>query len=159
MRFAALLVCLLLAGCAPRYAKLKAPAELAATAPATYHARFETTQGPFVVQVRRDWAPLGADRFYNLVRGGFYDDARFFRVRRGFVVQWGLNRDPAVNAAWDDSTRIKDERVRQSNQPGFITFAASGPDTRTTQVFVNLADNARLDRMGFAPFGKVVSGT
>lgn len=158
MRFLVLFVCLLLAGCAPRYAKLKSPAEFKATAPATYYARFETTRGEFVVEVRRDWAPLGADRFYNLVRGGFYDGTRFFRVRPGFVVQWGLNGDPAVNAAWGDATRIEDDRVRQSNQPGFISFATSGPNTRTTQVFVNLADNARLDKMGFSPLGKVVSG-
>jgi peptidyl-prolyl cis-trans isomerase A (cyclophilin A) len=110
-----------------------------------------------VVTVNRPWAPLGADRFYNLVKAGFFDDAAFFRVVPRFVVQFGLNGDPRVNAAWDDA-RIADDPVKQSNLRGRVTFATAGPGTRTTQLFISTADNARLDQMGFAPFGQVSSG-
>jgi peptidyl-prolyl cis-trans isomerase A (cyclophilin A) len=133
------------------------PAVLTETAPATYKARFDTSKGAFVVQVHRDWAPNGADRFYNLVKNGFFDNARFFRVISGFMVQFGINGDPRLSAQWREA-RIKDDPVKQSNKRGFITFATAGPDTRTTQVFINFADNAGLDRQGFAPFGQVVSG-
>jgi peptidyl-prolyl cis-trans isomerase A (cyclophilin A) len=119
--------------------------------------KFTTTKGDFVVQVNRAWAPIGADRFYNLVKHHFYDDASFFRVLPGFVVQFGLSANPQVSKVWQDAT-IKDDRVTQSNKPGFLTFATAGPNTRTTQIFINLGDNAQLDSMGFAPFGQVTSG-
>jgi len=133
------------------------PAALNAPAPAAYKAKFETSKGVFVIQVTRAWAPQGADRFYNLVKNGFFDNVRFFRVISGFMVQFGINGDPAVSAKWRDAN-IRDDRVTQSNKRGMITFATAGPNTRTTQVFINFADNTNLDGMGFAPFGKVVSG-
>lgn len=133
------------------------PETLKAKAPAIFKAKFATTAGNFVVEVHRDWAPLGADRFYNLVRRGYFTNASFFRVVPGFVVQFGLSADPAVNAAWKDA-KIQDDPVVQSNKRGYLVFATSGPDTRTTQLFINFADNARLDAMGFAPFGDVVEG-
>jgi cyclophilin family peptidyl-prolyl cis-trans isomerase len=138
-------------------AALADPALARATAPDTYRVRFETTKGPFVVEVRRAWAPKGADRFYNLVRAGYYDDVAFFRVIANFMVQFGINGDPRVNGAWRDA-RIPDDPVKESNVRGMVTFATSGPGSRTTQVFINFRDNARLDGMGFAPFGKVVQG-
>lgn len=138
-------------------AKLSSPSQLNEKAPATYKAKFETTKGPFVVEVHREWAPLGADRFYNLVKAGFYDDGRLFRVIPDFMVQFGINGNTAVQSKWLNAN-LKDDPVKQSNKRGFITFATAGPNTRTTQVFVNYADNARLDRQGFAPFGEVVSG-
>ena len=110
-----------------------------------------------MVEVHRDWAPNGADRFYNLVKNGFYNDARFFRVIDGFMVQFGINGDPNISAVWRDAN-IKDDPVKQSNTRGTITFATAGPNTRTTQVFINFGDNAGLDGQGFSPFGKVVSG-
>jgi peptidyl-prolyl cis-trans isomerase A (cyclophilin A) len=126
-------------------------------APATYKVEFATTRGNFTVEVHRDWAPNGADRFYNLVRGDYYDGVRFFRAVRNFMVQFGISGYPAVNTVWRES-RIKDDPVKESNTRGRITFATSGADSRTTQVFVNLKDNGNLDGMGFAPFGEVVSG-
>ncbi len=133
------------------------PAALTEKAPATYKARFDTSKGAFVIQVTRAWAPNGADRFYNLVKNGFYDNVRFFRVISGFMVQFGINGDPALSAKWREAN-IKDDPVRQHNTRGMITFATAGPDTRTSQVFINFADNNALDGMGFAPFGKVISG-
>ncbi|MBE0659452.1 MAG: peptidylprolyl isomerase [Bryobacteraceae bacterium] len=147
-----------MAGCAPRLARLREPALIMRRSPVVWKARFETTQGRFVVQVARPWAPLGADRFYSLVRGAYYDGCRFFRVLPGFVVQWGINPDPAVSKAWDDSTRIKDDPVRASNVRGTISFATSGPQTRTVQVYINLGANSRLDARGFSAFGRVVEG-
>ena len=126
-------------------------------APASYKVKFDTSKGAFVLQVTRAWAPLGADRFYNLVKSGFYDNVRFFRVISGFMVQFGISGDPAVMAGWRDAP-IKDDPVTQSNKRGTITFAMAGPNTRTTQVFINFADNDRLDASGFSPFGRVVSG-
>jgi len=153
--FAALLALTL---AAPAFAQnLGNPAALNEQAPAIYKVNVDTSKGRFVLEVHRDWAPLGADRFYNLVKNGFYDNARFFRVISGFMVQFGINGDPKVSAVWHDAN-IKDDPVRQSNQRGYITFATAGPNTRTTQVFINFADNRSLDRMGFAPFGRVVSG-
>jgi len=125
--------------------------------PASYHVRFQTSAGTFVVEVTRAWAPKGADRFYNLVKNGFYDNVRFFRVISGFMVQFGINGDPAIMANWR-TAQIPDDPVTQSNTRGMITFATAGPNSRTSQVFINFADNARLDQSGFAPFGKVVSG-
>jgi peptidyl-prolyl cis-trans isomerase A (cyclophilin A) len=136
---------------------LSDPAALNAKAPAVYQAKFDTSKGTFVIEVHRDWAPQGADRFYNLVKNGFFDNARFFRVIEGFMVQFGINGDPKIAAAWRDAD-IKDDPVKQSNERGTITFATAGPNTRTTQVFINFADNAPLDGQGFSPFGKVVSG-
>jgi peptidyl-prolyl cis-trans isomerase A (cyclophilin A) len=133
------------------------PSALTEQAPASYKARFDTSKGAFVIQVNRSWAPHGADRFYNLVKNGFYDNVRFFRVLSGFMAQFGINGDPAVMAHWRGA-QIPDDPVRQSNKRGMITFATAGPDTRTTQLFINLADNTNLDGMGFAPFGRVVEG-
>jgi peptidyl-prolyl cis-trans isomerase A (cyclophilin A) len=137
--------------------KLDNPAALTEQAPATYKAKFDTSKGVFVVEVTRAFAPQGADRFYNLVKNGYYDNARFFRVISGFMVQFGINGDPALNGKWRVA-RIPDDKVSQSNTRGMITFATSGPNSRTTQVFINFANNTNLDAMGFAPFGKVVSG-
>ncbi len=137
---------------------LKNPASLKEQAPATYKVKFDTSVGVFVLQVNRDWAPLGADRFYNLVKNGFYDDARFFRAIPGFMVQFGISGDPAISPAWRNA-RIGVDPVKQSNKPMFISFAMGGtPDTRTTQVFINFGNNANLDAMGFAPFGEVIEG-
>jgi peptidyl-prolyl cis-trans isomerase A (cyclophilin A) len=133
------------------------PAALNEQAPATYKVKFDTSKGSFVVEVHRDWAPFGADRFYNLVKNGFYDNARFFRVISGFMVQFGINSDPQVSAKWRRAN-IQDDPVRASNRAGYITFATAGPNTRTTQVFINFADNRALDGQGFAPFGQVTSG-
>ena len=133
------------------------PASLNEKAPATYKVKFDTSKGSFVVEVHRDWAPNGADRFYNLVKSGFYNDARFFRVISGFMVQFGINGDPKLSQVWRDAN-IKDDPVKSSNKRGYITFATGGPDTRTTQVFINFGNNAGLDDQGFAPFGQVISG-
>jgi len=155
-RLAALVLTLLIA--APAFGQsLSDPATLNAPAPAVFKARFDTSKGTFVVEVHRDWAPNGADRFYNLVKNGFFNNARFFRVISGFMVQFGINADPKISAHWEDAN-IPDDRVTQSNQPGFITFATRGPNTRTTQVFINYGNNEGLDRQGFAPFGRVISG-
>ena len=139
-------------------AALLDPSKATAEAPATYRAKFDTSKGTFVLECHRDWSPRGADRFYNLVKCGFYNDVRFFRVIRGFMVQFGINGDPAVSRVWKAAT-IKDDPVKKSNQRAFITFAKSGmPNSRTSQVFINFGDNGRLDADGFAPFGQVVEG-
>ena len=155
--FMAALALLLMPQAFAQNANLANPAALNEKAPAVYKAKFDTSKGVFVVEVHRDWAPGGADRFYNLVKNGFFDDARFFRVVSGFMVQFGINGDPKISAPWRDA-RIQDDRVTQSNKRGMITFATSGSNSRTTQVFINFGDNSRLDGMGFAPFGQVVSG-
>jgi peptidyl-prolyl cis-trans isomerase A (cyclophilin A) len=147
----------LLAAPALAQSPLENPAGLREQAPATYKARFDTTKGAFVVEVTRAWAPKGADRFYNLVKNGFYDDARFFRVISGFMVQFGIHGNPGIMARWR-TAQISDNQVTQSNTRGMITFATAGPNTRTSQVFINFGDNSQLDKMGFAPFGRVVSG-
>jgi peptidyl-prolyl cis-trans isomerase A (cyclophilin A) len=141
---------------APDYRDPASPA-MQATAPAVFRARFETTAGDFVIEVQRDWAPLGADRFYNLVRSGYFDGVRFFRVIAGFMAQFGIHGDPAVAALWRER-RIPDDPVRQSNMRGMVSYATAGPDTRTTQLFINFGDNRRLDGQGFAPFGRVIEG-
>ena len=127
-------------------------------APPTFRARFETSQGPFVIEVQREWAPIAADRFYTLVRRGFYDDARFFRVLNGFMAQFGLNGDPKIQGEYA-LANLLDEPSKQSNLRGFVSFAKeSSPNTRYTMVFINFKDNSYLDADGFAPFGQVVSG-
>jgi homoserine O-acetyltransferase len=127
-------------------------------APDTFLARFTTTEGDFTVEVVRAWAPIGADRFHGLVRHGYYDDARFHRVVPGFITQWGLAGDPEVTAAWIDRTLPDDTSVVASNVRGAIAFAFTEVDTRATQVYINMADNSRLDAQGFPPFGRVVDG-
>jgi len=134
--------------------ELQSPAKLKEKAPDTYKVKFDTTRGEFTITVTRAWAPLGADRFYTLVKHHFYDNASFFRVVPEFVVQFGISANPAVSAAWKH-TDIQDDPVTQTNKRGAIVFATAGPNTRTTQVFINLKDNGRLDGMGFAPFGVV----
>lgn len=133
------------------------PASLRRQAPPVFHARFTTTKGDFVIEVTRAWAPRGADRFYNLVRYHFYDNASFFRVLPGFVVQFGISGRPDLARVWERAN-IPDDPVTQTNARGTLTFATAGPNTRTTQVFINLNDNANLDSQGFSPFGKVTSG-
>jgi cyclophilin family peptidyl-prolyl cis-trans isomerase len=149
---------LLLVSASPAFCQaLMNPAALKEQAPPVYRVDFDTSKGPFVVEVHRDWAPIGADRFYNLVKNGFFDNARFFRVIEGFMVQFGVNGDPKVSAVWREA-RLKDDPPRISNKRSFVTFATAGPNTRTTQVFINYGDNSNLDRQGFTPFGQVVSG-
>jgi peptidyl-prolyl cis-trans isomerase A (cyclophilin A) len=133
------------------------PGSLRAKAPDNYKVQFTTTKGNIVIEIHRDWAPLGADRFYNLVRNGFFSDAAFFRVVPNFIVQFGLGANPAVNKVWQ-SANIRDDQVKESNKRGYLVFATAGPNTRTTQLFINLKDNAFLDALGFAPFGSVVEG-
>jgi len=137
---------------------LKNPASLTEKAPATYKVKLDTSAGPVVIEVHRDWAPLGADRFYNLVKNGFYDSVRFFRVIPGFMAQGGMSGDPAIQKIWGRNN-INDDPVKQSNKRGFVTFAkTAAPNSRSTQIFINYADNSSLDSQGFAPFGQVVSG-
>ena len=138
-------------------ARLLQPSALAETAPDNFRALFDTTAGMFVIQAHRDWAPHGADRFYNLVKNGFYDNCRFFRVVPKFMAQFGIHGDPAVAEAWRDAT-IPADRALKSNTRGKVTFAMSSEATsRSTQVFINYGDNSRLDIDGFAPFGEVTS--
>jgi len=137
---------------------LKNPASLTEKAPATYKVKLDTSAGPVVIEVHRDWAPLGADRFYNLVKNGFYDSVRFFRVIPGFMAQGGMSGDPAIQKIWGRNN-INDDPVKQSNKRGFVTFAkTAAPNSRSTQIFINYADNSSLDSQGFAPFGQVTSG-
>jgi cyclophilin family peptidyl-prolyl cis-trans isomerase len=135
------------------------PSSLNEKAPEVYRTKFTTTKGDFVIEVTRAWAPLGADRFYNLVKYGFFTDASFFRVVPGFVVQFGIPAKPAIGRAWAHAN-IQDDPVKQSNIPGYVTYAATGaPNSRSTQVFINLRDNSSsLDGQGFSPFGRVVDG-
>ena len=161
-RIAAILLTLMIAfpafgQTAGQGAGLANPAALNEQAPTTYKVKFDTSKGPFVVDVHRDWAPIGADRFYNLVKNGFFNDARFFRVISGFMVQFGINADPKISAQWRVA-RINDDPIKQSNTRGMLTFATAGPNTRTTQLFINFGNNAMLDHQGFAPFGQVTSG-
>jgi len=138
--------------------KLKDPAKLVAKAPETFKARFDTTQGTIVIEVHRAWSPNGADRFYNLVKNGYYDGVKFFRVVPGFVVQWGIHGDPSIANTWLKAS-IPDDAVKGSNTRGFVTYAKTGaPNSRSVQLFINLGDNSRLDGDGFAPFGQVIEG-
>lgn len=137
---------------------LLSPETATETAPAKYKVRLDTTEGPVVVSVTREWAPLGADRFYNLVKLGYYDGVAFFRVLSGFMAQTGIHGDPAVNAKWRGA-RIPDDPAKgKSNARGMVSFATAGPHTRTTQIFFNYGDNSALDGMGFTPFGQIVEG-
>jgi len=133
------------------------PAKLTEKAPDTFKAQFDTTKGKFTVEVTRSLSPNGADRFYNLVRSGYFKDIAFFRVVPGFMCQFGIHGDPAVSAKWRE-VAIPDDAVKGSNTRGVVTFATGGPNTRTTQMFVNLVDNSRLDSKGFSPFAKVAEG-
>jgi len=132
-------------------------AELTRPAPPIFKVLFETTKGDLVMEVHAEWAPVGAQRFYNLVRNGYYDGVRFFRVLPGFMAQFGIHPEAEVATIWREA-RIQDDPVRVSNVRGFVSFAMAGPDTRTTQLFINYADNARLDGSGFAPFAVVTGG-
>ena len=125
-------------------------------APDVFRVRFETTRGPFVVEIRREWAPFGVDRFHYLVRNGFYDGTRFFRVLDGFMAQFGISGDPRITASWRDR-RIPDDIGKQSNTRGTMSFASAGPGSRTSQLFINFRDNKTLDQI-FAPIGKIVEG-
>ncbi len=160
----------LLAGCSdsgksangePAVPTAKKTEKPANAAPDQFFVKFETTKGDFVVEVNRDWAPHGADRFHELVQQKFFDGCGFFRVVRGFMVQFGINGDPEVNLKWLNE-KIPDDPVVESNKRGTITFAMGGPNTRTTQMFINFTDTGggryQLDQQGFAPFGKVISG-
>lgn len=155
-------VCLAMVGCSsPRdRKKTEAPASSAKTepVPGIFHVKLDTSKGLVDIEVHRDWAPAGADHFYQLAKSGFYDGARFFRVVRGFVVQFGINGEPQTNALWA-SGMLPDDPVKQHNVKGTVTYAKPGPNARTTQLFINLADNRKsLDRQGFAPIGQVVDG-
>lgn len=152
--------CLMLAGCSPPNETKKEEAPAAAKkgrAPDVYQVNLDTSKGAVVIEVHRDWAPIGADHFHTLVKTGFYDGNRFFRVVRNFVVQFGINGDPKTNQLWSN-TNLPDDAVKESNVKGTLTYAALGPYTRGTQVFFNLKDNQTLDSRGFAPIGKVISG-
>jgi peptidyl-prolyl cis-trans isomerase A (cyclophilin A) len=140
-----------------KIAALRNPAALNEKAPDKFNAVFDTSKGSFTITVTRAWAPLGADRFYNLVKSGFYDDVRFFRVISGFMAQVGIHGNPTIAKAWMGA-RIQDDPVKQSNRRGFVSFATAGANTRTTQIFINFGDNVALDKMGFAPFGEVTNG-
>ena len=146
------------AGAAGMSLALMYPEKAVAKAPPVFKVRFTTTKGVFEVEAHRDWAPNGADRFYNLVKAGFYDDCAFFRVIQGFMVQFGINGNPKVSAKWENANIPDDPASGHSNKPGMVTFATAGPNTRTTQLFINYGDNARLDYMGFTPFAQVVKG-
>jgi cyclophilin family peptidyl-prolyl cis-trans isomerase len=159
-------LCLTVAACGPeaapqidRRAILLDPSHSAWSEPApdTFRATFETTRGDFMIEVVRAWAPVGADRFYNLIRHGYYDDVRFHRVVPGFITQWGVSGDPAVSAVWYDRG-MPDDPVVATNERGTIAFAFTDPGTRSTQVYISMADNSRLDDQGFAPFGRVIEG-
>jgi peptidyl-prolyl cis-trans isomerase A (cyclophilin A) len=155
-------VCLALVGCSSPNETQKAQAPAAPAkkepAPALFHVKLDTSKGLVDIEVHRDWAPVGADHFYDLAKNGFYDGDRFFRVVRNFAVQFGINGDPQINQLWANGL-LPDDPVKQHNVKGALTYAKPGPNARTTQLFINLKDNRQtLDGQGFAPIGKVVSG-
>ncbi|GHC48253.1 peptidylprolyl isomerase [Roseibacillus persicicus] len=138
---------------------MKDPSKATEKAPETFEVVFDTTKGPFEVKVNREWSPLGADRFYNLVKIGYFQDVAFFRVIDGFMAQFGVHGDPAVNAVWKDANIKDDGKAVVSNTPGRITFAKTGaPNSRSVQFFINYGNNGNLDGMGFTPFGEVTKG-
>ncbi len=139
-------------------AMLLPPSQATERAPDVYKVRFQTTKGDFILEVQRAWAPVGADRFYNLVKMGYFDEIAFFRAISGFMVQFGIHGSPEVSAQWRNANIPDDPPAGQSNSRGAISFATAGPNTRTTQVFINYGNNAMLDGMGFTPFGHVVEG-
>jgi peptidyl-prolyl cis-trans isomerase A (cyclophilin A) len=146
------------ASAVPSGPPLLTPAAAVAQAPDKFQVELDTTKGKVVIEVIREWAPRGADRFFNLVKIGYYDDMAFHRVVKDFAVQFGIHGDPKVMAAWKDAT-IMDEMVKQPNDKGTLSFARRTSDTRSTQVFINMKDNrGELDDAGFSPFGKVVEG-
>jgi peptidyl-prolyl cis-trans isomerase A (cyclophilin A) len=152
----------MLLACSPPNQARKAEAPAAATAtneppPDVFQLNLDTSKGPVAIEVRRDWAPRGADHFYALVKTGFYDGNRFFRVVRSFVVQFGISGDPQLNRLWAGAN-LPDDPVKQSNLKGTLSYAHLGPNNRSTQLFINLKDNKELDKQGFAPIGKVISG-
>jgi len=154
--------CLALMGCSSSDDRKKAEAPAASPTkepvPDIFHVKLDTSKGMVDIEVHRDWAPAGAEHFHQLAKSGFYDGARFFRIVRGFVVQFGINGDPQTNAMWANAT-LPDDPVKQHNVTGMVTYAMRGPNTRNTQLFINLADNRKsLDGKGFAPIGKVVDG-
>jgi peptidyl-prolyl cis-trans isomerase A (cyclophilin A) len=137
---------------------LTKPSSLKERAPDLYKAKFETSAGVFIIEVHADWAPNGADRFYNLVKNGYYDGCRFFRVVPGFMVQFGINGEPAIQRYWINAN-IPDDKVKQGNDRGFVSYGkTSAPNSRSTQVFINYKSNSSLNSSGFAAFGKVISG-
>jgi peptidyl-prolyl cis-trans isomerase A (cyclophilin A) len=152
-------LCLIFLACSPPTESRKAepPPAKEERVPDVFRVNLDTSKGPVAIEVRRDWAPLGADHFYSLVKTGFYDGNRFFRVVRNFVVQFGISGDPQLNRLWADSN-LPDDPVKQSNVKGTLTYAHLGPNSRSTQLFINLKDNKTLDKQGFAPIGKVISG-
>jgi peptidyl-prolyl cis-trans isomerase A (cyclophilin A) len=141
----------------PAFLLLRTACSSTTSMPSEYTVKFDTSKGPFTVEVHREWAPLGSDRFYELVTTGFYDEARFFRIMPKFVAQFGINKDPKTSAHWREMN-IPDDAVREKNLRGYLTYAMSGPDSRTTQIFINLSDNVNLDAQGFSPFGRVIDG-
>ena len=152
--------CLLLVACSPPNESKKAEAPAVAKnepPPDVFRVNLDTSKGPVAIEVRRDWAPRGADHFYALVKTGFYDGNRFFRVVRNFVVRFGISGDPQLNRLWANASQ-PDDPVKQSNVKGTLTYAQLGPNSRSTQLFINLKDNKALDKQGFAPIGKVISG-
>ena len=151
-----LAVLLFLAGCSTTSPPVKEEPK-AETAPEVFQVNLNTSKGLVVLEIHRDWAPVGADHFYTLVKTRFFDDARFFRVVRNFVVQFGINGNPKTNQVWS-MTNLRDDPVKEHNRKGSLTYATAGPNTRTTQMFINLKDNLNLDRDGFAPIGKVING-
>ena len=134
------------------------PTKLTETAPETFKVNLKTTKGDVVLQVNRAWSPHGADRFYNLVKNGYYKDIAFFRVIDGFMAQFGIHGDPKLNTVWRDASIPDDPKGVQSNTRGRVSFATRGPNTRTVQLFINFGNNGNLDGMGFTPFAEVVSG-
>jgi peptidyl-prolyl cis-trans isomerase A (cyclophilin A) len=158
--FTAAAAALLAAGCSSKTEpekSMSAPSSKVETAPEKFSVNFDTSKGAFTVEVTKALSPFGADRFYNLVKSGYFDGARFFRMLPGFIVQFGIAGDPSISSLFRHST-IPDDPVKTPNREGTITFATAGPGTRTTQIFINLGDNERLDGQGFSPFGKVTSG-